>query len=210
MSLGVDNGTFKTGFLVQLEKMMAERIPSSGLKATPHIESRYKLWKRQYAAISDMLNHDSGFGWNDEDKCIIVSNDVFEEWVKSHPTAQGLRNKPFPHYDTLAIVFGRDRATGARAKTPADAVENLNSEIPKNNNESMDVDVDVDANKGSNVPDKDDVAAFGACGTRRRSSSNKRKRNDDGISEMVDQMKKLRDTYEVACFPRDGKVGCSF
>ncbi|KAJ0034937.1 hypothetical protein Pint_25937 [Pistacia integerrima] len=30
------------------------------------------------------------------------------------------------------------------------------------------------------------------------SSSNKRKRNDDGISEMVDQMKKWRDTYEVA------------
>ncbi|XP_031248884.1 uncharacterized protein LOC116106673 [Pistacia vera] len=133
-----------------------------------------------------MLNHGSGFGWNDEDKCIIASNDVFEEWVKSHPTTQGLRNKPFPHYDTLAIVFGRDRASGARAKNPADAVEDLDSEIPENNNESMDVDVDDD--KGSNVLDKDDVAASGASGTRRTSSSNKRKRNDDGISEMVDQM----------------------
>ncbi|XP_074588588.1 uncharacterized protein LOC141844431 [Curcuma longa] len=120
-----ENG-FRTGYLLHLEKLMAARVPSSNLKATPHIESRYKLLKRQFHAISEMLNHSSGFGWNDVEKCIIASKDVFDDWVKSHPGAIGLRNKEFPHFDDLMCVWGKDRATGAGAETPADAVEEIN------------------------------------------------------------------------------------
>ena len=39
-----------------------------------------------------------------------------------------MRNKPFPHFNDLAIVFGRDRATRAGAETPADAVEEVEME----------------------------------------------------------------------------------
>ncbi|KAG6508933.1 hypothetical protein ZIOFF_034315 [Zingiber officinale] len=107
-----ENG-FRTGYLLHLEKLMAIKLPSSSLKATPHIESRYKLLKRQFHAITEMLNHSSGFGWNDVEKCIITTKDVFDEWVKSHPAAIGLRNKEFPHLDDLMFVWGKDRATGA-------------------------------------------------------------------------------------------------
>ncbi|KAG6469538.1 hypothetical protein ZIOFF_070467 [Zingiber officinale] len=115
-----ENG-FRTGYLVHLEKLMAAKLPSS--KATPHIESRYKLLKRQFHAITEMLNHSSGFGWNDVEKCIITTKDVFDDWVKSHPAAIGLRNKEFPHLDDLMFVWGKDHATG---ETPADAVEEIN------------------------------------------------------------------------------------
>ncbi|KAG6470041.1 hypothetical protein ZIOFF_071058 [Zingiber officinale] len=37
---------FRTGYLLHLEKLMATKVPSSNLKATPHIESRNKLLKR--------------------------------------------------------------------------------------------------------------------------------------------------------------------
>ncbi|KAG6482883.1 hypothetical protein ZIOFF_059522 [Zingiber officinale] len=105
-----ENG-FRTGYLVHLEKLMAAKLPSSSLKANPHIESRYKLLKRQFYAITEMLNHNSGFGWND---------------VENHPAAIGLRNKEFPHLDDLMFVWGKDHATGANAETPADAVEEIN------------------------------------------------------------------------------------
>ncbi|KAG6489560.1 hypothetical protein ZIOFF_050835 [Zingiber officinale] len=120
-----ENG-FRTGYLVHLEKLMAAKLPSSSLKATPHIESRYKLLKRQFHAITEMLNHSSGFGWNDVKKCIITTKDVFDDWVKSHPAAIGLRNKEFPHLDDLMFVWGKDHATGANAETPADAVKEIN------------------------------------------------------------------------------------
>lgn len=52
--------------------------------------------------------------------------------MQSHPTAIGLRNKQFPYLEDLSIVFGKDRATGAGAETPADAVEQIDENEAKN------------------------------------------------------------------------------
>ncbi|KAA0054017.1 retrotransposon protein [Cucumis melo var. makuwa] len=59
----------------------------------------------------------SGFRWNDEEKCIIAEKELFDNWVRLHPAAKGLLNKPFSYYDKLSYVFARDRATGRFAKT---------------------------------------------------------------------------------------------
>ncbi|XP_019051399.1 PREDICTED: uncharacterized protein LOC109113921 [Nelumbo nucifera] len=68
------------------------------------------------------------FGWGDVKKCITYEDEVFNGWVKSHPHAKGLRNKAFPFFDDLSIIFGRDRATGESVEAPADAVENVKRE----------------------------------------------------------------------------------
>ncbi|KAA0065330.1 retrotransposon protein [Cucumis melo var. makuwa] len=64
----------------------------------------------------------SGFGWNDDAKCIIVEKKVFENW--SHPAAKGLLNKHFSYYDELAYVFDRDRTTGRFAEIFVDVGSN--------------------------------------------------------------------------------------
>nr|GMD48669.1 Myb_DNA-bind_3 domain-containing protein [Ipomoea batatas] len=76
-----ENG-FKTGYLLRLEKMLHLRFSGTNIKATPHIKSRYKLLKKHFLAIQDMLNKGSGFSWNDVEKCVTVSKDVFDDWVK--------------------------------------------------------------------------------------------------------------------------------
>ncbi|KAA0053970.1 retrotransposon protein [Cucumis melo var. makuwa] len=101
-----DNGTFCLGYLAQLVRMMAEKLPGC-------------------QAIAEMRGPVcSGFGWNDEEKCIIAEKELFDNWVRSHPAAKGLMNKPFPYYDELTYVIDRDRATGRFAETFADVGSN--------------------------------------------------------------------------------------
>ena len=73
-----DNGTFRSGYLSQLEKTLEKELPESHIKANPHIESRVRLLKRQYNAICEMITTGSSFGWNDQEKCMTASKDVFD------------------------------------------------------------------------------------------------------------------------------------
>ncbi|KAJ9675024.1 hypothetical protein PVL29_024119 [Vitis rotundifolia] len=103
---------------VKLEKMLEEKLPNSGLKVSPHIESRVKTLKKQFNAIMDMLTHGSGFSWDNAKKMVLCDQDVFEgcqdKYIYNtsylgHKDANGLRLKPFPHFDDLSLVFGKDR-----------------------------------------------------------------------------------------------------
>ncbi|KAA0053511.1 retrotransposon protein [Cucumis melo var. makuwa] len=119
-----DNGTFRLGYLAQLVRMMAEKLPGCQVRATTVIDCRIKTLKRTFQAIVEMRGPAcSGFGWNDEEKCIVAEKELFDNWVRSHPAAKGLLNKPFPYYDELTYVFDRDRATGRFAETFADGVD---------------------------------------------------------------------------------------
>ncbi|KAA0049911.1 retrotransposon protein [Cucumis melo var. makuwa] len=120
-----DNGTFRPGYLTQLVRMMAEKLSGCQVRATTVIDCRIKTLKRTFQVIAEMRGPTcSGFGWNDEEKCIIAEKELFDNWVRSHPTAKGLLNKPFPYYDELTYVFGRDRATGRFVETFADVRSN--------------------------------------------------------------------------------------
>lgn len=49
--------------------------------------------------------------------------------LQSHPTAKGLRNKPFRYYDELSVVFGKDRANGHGARGLGDMIDDIDIEV---------------------------------------------------------------------------------
>nr|CAD1827961.1 unnamed protein product [Ananas comosus var. bracteatus] len=174
-----DNGTFRSGYLQQLEKWMHERLPGCQLKGVPHIESRFKLWKRQYNAISEMLGPAvSGFGWNDAEKCIICEKTAFDASVKSHPTAAGLRGKSFPYLEQLLVVFGKDRATGAGAESAADAARNIEEEELMTHASTQDPDVEMFFMEQNSTQ-----VNTSNCGTSAKSKKRKSSLGEDSINE---------------------------
>ncbi|XP_024969751.1 uncharacterized protein At2g29880-like [Cynara cardunculus var. scolymus] len=121
-----DNGCFRTGTYEQIVSKMREKLP--GLNITSkHIQNKMKRLKNKYSTAYDMLNT-SAFGWNDAHQCVTVDAQVLEEYLKKHPSKNYIVNKPFPQYERLKIIFGKDRATGSMAESAADVLEHINLE----------------------------------------------------------------------------------
>ncbi|KAL3532813.1 hypothetical protein ACH5RR_006334 [Cinchona calisaya] len=129
----VDNG-FKLGHYTAVEKMLSVSLPDSKLKAEPHIASRMKTLKKHFNIVHDMLcgPNSSGFGYDDNNKYVNVKKPVWGDYLKSHKDAQKFKEKPFPYYSELCIVFGKDRAIGKDVEIPTHVIEELNMEAHEN------------------------------------------------------------------------------
>ena len=88
---------FKPGHLQAIEGMMVERLPGCGLKANPHIQSRIKTMKNTWAVVHDMVlgANTSGFGWDNEKKCVTADKEVWDEYVKV----------TIPHFSSMFAMF---------------------------------------------------------------------------------------------------------
>ncbi|KAK3219569.1 hypothetical protein Dsin_013539 [Dipteronia sinensis] len=113
-----------------LEGIVADggRCDTGSFRPAKHVQNKMKRMKDRYSAAYDMLNT-SGFGWDDTRKCVIVdSPEILEEYLKKHPNKNYAANRPFPHYERLVVVFGKDRATGSMAESAADALDHMGLE----------------------------------------------------------------------------------
>ncbi|KAI9128726.1 hypothetical protein K1719_000209 [Acacia pycnantha] len=94
--------------------MMEEKLLGCGIKACLHIKSRIKTLKKLWQTAYDMVYgpNTSGFGWDPDTKCVTADKDVWDEYIKSHLRAAQFHTKSFPYFESLSMVWGRDRAVG--------------------------------------------------------------------------------------------------
>ncbi|KAH7855297.1 hypothetical protein Vadar_023392 [Vaccinium darrowii] len=122
-----ENG-FKSGFFGAVEILLHKMLPGTNIRATPNIESKVKNWKEKYGLLADMQRL-SGFSWNHDTNAIIVdSPDVWEDYVKFHPIANGMNGKAFPMFQQWQVLFGKDRATGEMAEDPPEIRDDVSDE----------------------------------------------------------------------------------
>ncbi|KAJ7788309.1 hypothetical protein B0H13DRAFT_2395059, partial [Mycena leptocephala] len=82
--------------------------------------------KAQYQLVK-MLRDKSGWGWNDQDKHIVIEDAVWEAYVAINPKVAGWRFKGFPLYDEMAQLIDGAVATGEGAFHPGQQVANVPS-----------------------------------------------------------------------------------
>ncbi|KAL8473561.1 hypothetical protein ACS0TY_030406 [Phlomoides rotata] len=54
---------------------MKKLLPSTDISATPHINSKIHVWKKEYGALSDLLTK-SGIGWNSSTCMLYIIDDA--------------------------------------------------------------------------------------------------------------------------------------
>ncbi|XP_058106628.1 uncharacterized protein LOC131249907 [Magnolia sinica] len=76
-----------------------------------NVSNRLRYYKREYTTVKDMLTA-SGFGWDSERMVVTAPDEVWEEYLKSHPRAERLCEKRIERMDDLAAIVGSDHALG--------------------------------------------------------------------------------------------------
>ncbi|GAV59016.1 hypothetical protein CFOL_v3_02549 [Cephalotus follicularis] len=120
----------------------------------------------------------SGFGWDNAKQCVVADNTV-------HKDAAPFKEKSFPHFDDLLVVFGKDRATGKDAVTSADVMEELNRSEPDENANDIEFEDDGVGLEGINFST---TPATEATSTTR---NRKRKRKSFKAENFIGEVKEL-------------------
>ncbi|KAL9354448.1 hypothetical protein Peur_052418 [Populus x canadensis] len=117
------SSTFKAESFVKVATEISQKF---NVQCEPkHVDNHLKTVKKEWGIITKLKNK-SGFGWDDCLKMITVSKDVYDE--EAHPNHDKYLNKKLDMYEAMAIVVGKDMATGNYAKSYADVNLEENTE----------------------------------------------------------------------------------
>ena len=111
---------------------------------------------------------------------------------QGHPDAKGLQNRRFPLFDDLALVFGKDRASGDRAQHAIDAIEELAS---RQENQAPTNEVETEKNAGIEEINGNGYGSQTQIPNQGVSTKNVNKKrprsNDEVIETLMETMKTL-------------------
>ncbi|KAF9613836.1 hypothetical protein IFM89_012368 [Coptis chinensis] len=158
-----------------------------------NVQARLKTWTKNFNIMTE-LRDQSGFGWDDNRKMIVVRDDVWENYVKSHPDAKGFRYKPLTNYDELAIIVGKNNAKGVGANTGGE-LDKAREEVENNGSNENDGHEDINGEK-----ERSDKQL--KRGSDEKQSANKKVRTGDAIAaavtSMTDTLKSMVETNSRA------------
>ncbi|PHT29319.1 Glutamyl-tRNA(Gln) amidotransferase subunit B, chloroplastic/mitochondrial [Capsicum baccatum] len=120
-----NNGTFRPGHLMELERYIHKHHPKSALKGELHIKNKMRYWKKCYGIIA-LLKTQSGLGFQYSDRSILIDDPTFwDNFLKAEPKAKNMNTKKWPMFEDWEEIFGKDRATGEFVEAPLDAIEEI-------------------------------------------------------------------------------------
>ncbi|KAL8478611.1 hypothetical protein ACS0TY_030480 [Phlomoides rotata] len=179
-----DNG-LKAGFQQELEKGMRKILTGTDISATPHINSKIHVWKKEYGLLTDLLSK-SGIGWNS----LIYTLDINDEAVwdaqrRVDPGVKTMRAKSWPYYESWVDIFGKDRATGEHVVDPIDIVNEMMNNTVEQEGETGER-CDVFTTKNHGVDENTFVAQPSQSGFKTSAKGKKCKIMDQSMSAFVE------------------------
>ncbi|KAK5846540.1 hypothetical protein PVK06_002832 [Gossypium arboreum] len=148
-----------------------------------HVENHLRTVKKQWQIICT-IRGESGFGWDDNMKMITCDRATYDAAVMAHKKYEPFLNKSIDHYDEMALVVGKDMATGSFARTFADIDlddDNINS-------------VPIDCENKATEEVRTNVSSSGTSKRKRKKAQESV--DDEQIKFVGEQLGKIANTLE--------------
>ncbi|PIN20588.1 hypothetical protein CDL12_06722 [Handroanthus impetiginosus] len=117
--------SFKGGYMVRLEKIMAEKFSSCGI-LSKYIKSKLQVWKKDYSHNLGILGSSGSVGASiDTHMTVVDLESIWSYYIKVHFGTAKLQGRPFPRYHSWVKFFGNDRSQGTGAINGSDTVTDL-------------------------------------------------------------------------------------
>ncbi|KAK0523377.1 hypothetical protein OC842_006162, partial [Tilletia horrida] len=104
---------------VTAAQALAGKTTKGGVKGVPQVKSHFRNLKTMFNEVHDLVNM-SGFGWDQEKKCVTASEEVWDELLKTASKYKKWKNRSFDNYDCLEGICIRSTATGEFARDDGD------------------------------------------------------------------------------------------
>ncbi|XP_004305705.1 PREDICTED: uncharacterized protein At2g29880-like [Fragaria vesca subsp. vesca] len=93
--------------------------------------------KLGFRDINGLMRHNSGFGWDPITKRFTAPDEVWADYLKSHPTHAHFRTETFRDYEDLKIAVGNGTATGMGSIGLGDDTDATTYEVGENGSWEM-------------------------------------------------------------------------
>ncbi|KAK5824564.1 hypothetical protein PVK06_019344 [Gossypium arboreum] len=175
------SNSFKAVSINRVAKAISERFQVHC--DAKHVENHLRTVKNQWQIICT-IRGESGFGWDDNLKMITCDRATYNTTVMAHKKYEPFLNKSIDHYDEMALVVGKDMATGSFARTFADI------DLDDDNQDSVPVDCE-------NEEVEEVRTKASSSGTSKRKRKNTQESDvDEQIKFMGEQLGKIANALE--------------
>ncbi|KAK2653953.1 hypothetical protein Ddye_013809 [Dipteronia dyeriana] len=81
-------------------------------KTYNNYQSRLKWFKAQYQRYTELMHNSSGFGWDPITRRFTASEEVWKDYLKSHPKERHFYTEHYVDYDDLRVLIGNVTVSG--------------------------------------------------------------------------------------------------
>ncbi|ONI12497.1 hypothetical protein PRUPE_4G168300 [Prunus persica] len=121
--------------------------------------SRLKWFKQRYNIFSELMRHSSGFGWDPITKKFTASDEVWKDYIKSHPAHVNFQTDTFADYELLRIAIGNGTAIGRNSIALGDDTDARTLGVEESRRLGID-DLSYDDDNHAFIPNEVEAATF--------------------------------------------------
>ncbi|KAK4412722.1 hypothetical protein Salat_2919400 [Sesamum alatum] len=124
----LQSSTFSPSVWTRICERMNAAIYPSHVFTTDQLKGKLNRLRRAWRCMNDILNRDTGWGWDSERNTITDDAGRLDELYREKPELKKIIEHGLPHFDLCTQMFSRNTAHGGIARSSANPPRAFNAQ----------------------------------------------------------------------------------